>query len=274
MYHGPDAVNSKRMYPPPSVAATFGAGLTAGAVQSVVAAPLDALTIRFRTPDLLEQRYKTMWHYAAAKLKDIGTRGAYAGASLSLVKDSLGAGIFFSSFEWIKSQGFYRFVTWYYEPTRLSRSQKAAIKAQMDEGGDVRPVVRPHYLIEPGFLLLAGAGASVLQQVVLHPLTQIQEVHYKRIEGLDRQMVTKPSRVETLQLYGQSYRKSLKQCLVYARRAGGWRQWLYADFWRSTLRQVPSTSAGLIVFEIVRRKYGLGSEAARLQMDGYDILLP
>lgn len=274
LYHDPAATNSKRIYPPPSVASTFAAGFTAGTVQSIFAAPLDALTIRFRTSDLLEQRYRTMWHYAAANLKDIGTRGAYAGVSITLVKDSLGAGLFFSTFEWIKSQGFYTFVRWYYGVERLSGTQKAAIENQRATDTSSRPVIRPNYMIEPGFLLLAGAGASVLQQVVMHPLTQVQEVHYKRLEGLDRQMASKPSRVQTLELYGQSYRKSLKQCMVHARKAGGWRQWLFADFWRSTLRQVPSTSAGLIVFEVVRRKYGLGSEAARLQMDGYDILLP
>ena len=40
-----------------------------------------------------------------------------------------------------------------------------------------------------------------------------------------------------------------------------------------TLRQVPSTSAGLIVFEILRRKYALDEEEVRIHKDGYDILL-
>jgi len=61
---------------------------------------------------------------------------------------------------------------------------------------------------------------------------------------------------------------------VQARRSGGWFKWLYSDFWMSTLRQVPSTSAGLIVFEIFRRKYGLGTDAVKINMNGYDILLP
>ena len=276
LYHVAADSNAKRMYPPPSISSTFAAGFTAGTVQSVFAAPLDALTIRFRTSDLLEQRHKTMWHYAFAKLKQIGTRGAYAGASLSLVKDSFGAGLFFSTFEYIKSQCFYGYVRWYYGESRLSGTQRAELESQITAATKgTRPVIRPYYIMEPAFLLLAGAGATVLQQLVMHPLTQVQEIHYRRLEGLDRQMVTKPSRAKTLELYGQSYRKTLKQCMVYARSAGGWRSWLFADFWRSTLRQVPSTSAGLIVFEIVRRKYGFGSEAARIRMeDGYDILLP
>ncbi|KAF2150381.1 mitochondrial carrier protein-like protein [Myriangium duriaei CBS 260.36] len=274
IYHDHGASQAKRIYPPPAFHSTFAAGFTAGVVQSVFAAPLDALTIRFQTNDLLEKRYKTMWHYALAKLKNIGGRGAYAGVSLSMVKDSFGAGLFFSSFEWIKSQGFYSYVRWHYKLNRLSGDQKAELENQRIADIGSRPVIRPHYMMEPTFLLLAGAGATVLQQSIQHPMLQIQEIHYRRLEGLDRQMVSKPSRVQTLELYGQSYRKTLKQCMVYARKAGGWRTWLFADFWRSTLRQVPSTSAGLIVFEIVRRKYGLGSEAVRIQMDDYDILLP
>lgn len=217
IYHDSADSNSKRIYPPPSVASTFAAGFTAGTVQSIFAAPLDALTIRFRTADLLEQRYATMWHYAAAKLKQIGTRGAYAGASLSLVKDSFGAGLFFSTFEWIKSQGFYGYVRWYYGRSRLSGTQRADIESQRTATKGSRPVIKPHYMMEPAFLLLAGAGATVLQQLVMHPLTQVQEIHYRRLEGLDRQMVSKPSRAQTLTLYGQSYRKTIKQCMVYAR---------------------------------------------------------
>jgi hypothetical protein len=55
--------------------------------------------------------------------------------------------------------------------------------------------------------------------------------------------------------------------------AGGWRSWLYRGFILNTMKQVPSTSAGLIVFELVRRKYGSQIEAVRIEKDGYDILL-
>jgi len=128
--------------------------------------------------------------------------------------------------------------------------------------------------MEPSFLLLAGVAASASQQVIQHPLAQIQELHFNRLAGLDKQMVSKPPRLQTFALYGQAYRKTLKQCAVQARRSGGWIRWLYADFWMHTLRQVPSTSAGLIVFEIFRRKYGIGTDEVRIQKDGYDILLP
>jgi len=41
------AAREERMYPPPGVGLTFTAGMMAGALQSFVAAPLDALTVRF-----------------------------------------------------------------------------------------------------------------------------------------------------------------------------------------------------------------------------------
>ena len=41
----------------------------------------------------------------------------------------------------------------------------------------------------------------------------------------------------------------------------------------NTVRQVPSTSAGLIVFELMRRKYAFESEEIRIEKDGFDILL-
>ena len=284
LYYEPASHSTKRIYPPAPFDATFKAGLTAGLVQSLVAAPMDALTIRFRTKDLLDHKYSNMWHYAHRKLLAIGPRGVFAGWGLSATKDSLGGALFFPSFEFVKAQCFYAWVAWYYAHGRLSPLQKTNIEAQRREGWfapadardsiSVRPVVKPHYMMEPGFLLLAGATASVLQQVVLHPLTQVQELHYKRLAGTDAQMLSMPSRMQTMELYGSAYVRTWKECKVLARRTGGWSKWLFRDFWPSTLRQVPSTSARLIVFEIVRRKYGFGADAARIEMDGYDILLP
>lgn len=41
----------------------------------------------------------------------------------------------------------------------------------------------------------------------------------------------------------------------------------------NTIKQVPSTSAGLVIFELVRRRYGSEAEAVKIKKDGYDILL-
>lgn len=60
--------------------------------------------------------------------------------------------------------------------------------------------------------------------------------------------------------YYHAYEQTFAQCRTLAKRAGGWRKYLYKDFWSSTIRQVPSTSAGLIVFELVRRKYSFEND--------------
>jgi hypothetical protein len=87
---------------------------------------------------------------------------------------------------------------------------------------------------------------------VQHPLAKIQSIHYGRLEGID---YTKKSETGVLKSYKKSYAKTLKQCHDRAVKKGGWRRWVYRGLVLNTLRQMPSTSAGLIVFELVRRKF-------------------
>lgn len=216
-----------------------------------------------------------MWHYASQQAQTLGPRGIFAGWGLSFTKDAFGYGVFFAGFEFVKSQCFYEYVSyWYGRFGKLSGFHRHQIELQQASEVYNRPVIKPHYLMEPSFILLAGLTASVLQQTIYHPLTQIQEIHYGRVMALDAALKKRPSKAETMRLYMQAYRKTFKLCAAQVRRAGSWRGWLYQDFWTSTLRQAPSTSAGLIVFEVFRRKYGLGEDEVRIEKDGYDILLP
>ncbi|KXX78596.1 hypothetical protein MMYC01_205282 [Madurella mycetomatis] len=327
--HPESGLASKRVYPPPSPGQTFAAGLVAGAIQSVVAAPLDAVQARY---DFLGgsaagmrgsgnpagagvatgigagtgghgrgnglERPKSMWAFSAAKWREIGLRGIFAGWGLSFAKDSMGSAIFFSVFEYLKAQGYYSFVTWYYgalnEDTILLLSRKRPPPTPADgplegheETSRFPTVIRPHYAIEPAFLLLAGVGASFAQQVVLHPLSHVQAEHWERLEGLDAQArkfsryartANPPERLarrwHMFKAYRDAYRTTWAECVAEAKAANlGMRQWLYRGFWWNTIRQVPSTSAGLIIFELVRRKYGFGGDQVRINRDGYDILL-
>lgn len=269
--HEPSSHQTKRTYPPPSPSTTFTAGLIAGGVQSVIAAPFDALQVRFRTADILDGKYKTMWHYAGHKLRSIGLQGIFAGWTLSFLKDAFGSAVFFGTFETVKSQAYYSFVSKYYGTrTRDTLLEKAVI---MPDETDDRPVIRPHYTLEPIFLLLAGMSASITSQLIMHPLTEIQDVHYRRLEALDFQAnhENKPSRI--MLRYYHAYEETMRQCRKLAMRAGGWRRYLYRDFFMSTIRQVPSTSAGLIVFELVRRKYSFENEEVVILKEGARILL-
>ncbi|KAF9699247.1 hypothetical protein EKO04_003305 [Ascochyta lentis] len=259
--HEPSSYQTKRVYPPPSPSTTFTAGLIAGAFQSVVAAPFDALQTRFRTADILDGKYKTMWHYAGHKLRSIGVQGIFAGWSLSLCKDALGAAVFFSAFETVKSQAYYNFVTWHYGArTRDSILDTAPLSLDEHHDHDTRPLIKPHFALEPTFLLLAGISAGVSSQIIQHPLTEIQDVHYRRLEALDFQAHQESRPGQIMRRYYHAYEQTFAQCQTLAKRAGGWRKYLYKDFWSSTIRQVPSTSAGLIVFELVRRKYSFEND--------------
>lgn len=269
--HEPSSHQTKRVYPPPPPSVTFTAGLVAGGVQSVIAAPFDALQTRFRTADILEGRHKTMWHYAADKLRSIGVQGIFAGWSLSFIKDALGAAVFFGTFETVKSQAYLEFVTRYYG----SRTRDTLLENSipyLDENDD-RPVIRPHYMLEPMFLLLAGVSASITSQLIQHPLTEIQDVHYRRLEALDFQAHEEKKPSQIMRRYYHAYQETFAQCSVLAKRAGGWRRYLYRDFFMSTIKQVPSTSAGLIVFEVVRRKYSFENEEVMINHEDARILL-
>ncbi|KAL8687190.1 MAG: hypothetical protein Q9218_006568 [Villophora microphyllina] len=254
---------TKRVYPPPPPMKTFAAGFAAGAVQSVVAAPLDALSIRFRPSDMLDGRYKNMWQYGYLKAKEIGVRGMLAGWGLSFLKDTVGYGLFFATFEYVKAQGYYAFITRYYGSLDWRNLNK-----------DYRShTIRPHYAIEPTFLLLAGVSASVAQQTVHHPVDHVQEIYYRSLATIDKKVKRSMPLPSTMRIYMSAYQKTFEQCRARADRLGGWRKCLYKGFFRNTVRQVPSTSAGLIIFEMVRRRYGNEAEVIRIEKDGYDIVL-
>ncbi|KAI9759374.1 MAG: hypothetical protein M4579_002363 [Chaenotheca gracillima] len=264
----PSSNASKNVYPPPPFSTAFSAGFTAGTIQSIVAAPLDALQVRFNASEMLEGQYNSMWAYGKHKLGDIGVRGIFAGWTLSFLKDAFGYGVFFATFEYVKQQSYYAFLTRYYGSSRLDSRQSDSA------AHNNRPVIKPHFALEPTFLLGAGILASVAQQVISHPLGLLQNRHYKRLESLDYACKVQNTRREILQTYYHAYQETFRQAKRSAQRAGlGWTRWLYKGFWSAMLRQVPSTSAGLIVFELVRRKYGTKGEEKRIEKDGYDILL-
>jgi hypothetical protein len=273
--HEPSSHSAKRVSPPPPPSATFIAGLAAGGIQSVVAAPLDALQVRFESRGP-QYENKTMWAYGKGKLREIGPKGIFAGWGLSFLKDSLGSGLFFMAFETVKSQAYLRFVTMYYgslEPWVVNSLSLNMGKPGLAESRT--PVIKPHYALEPGFLMLAGVAASVAQQTVLYPLGNIQTLHYERLEWLDQQaenLKQSQSRGRMIRAYYHAYQQTRQQCKMQAASTGSMPRWLFQGFWWTTIRSVPSTSAGLVIFELVRRRYGMGEEA-RINMEGYDILL-
>ena len=168
---------------PPSFDSTFTVGTLAGSVNAVVAAPIDALQVRFKTSEIFDGHYKNLWQYGRLKLRDFAFRGIYAGFGLSLAKDILGFGVFFATFEYIKAQSFYALVTKYYGGLQVNLN---CWFSRGPDGWDGVPTIRPHYALEPAFLLLAGVPASVVQQPVQYPLALLQDIYYSRLDSLDR----------------------------------------------------------------------------------------
>lgn len=238
----------------------MAAGFLAGSIQSVLAAPLDALQVRFKASEMIEGRYKNMWQYASQKLREIGLRGIFAGWTLTLVKDATSCAVFFSTFEYCKAQAYYNFLPVIYS---IGNRQDFA---------DPTPI-KPHYLIEPAFLLAGGVFATVAQQSIQHPLSQFQLIHYSRLESLDYAAKLEKNSRNMMRLYYHAYLETFQQAKRLAIQSGGWRRWLYQDFVWTTLRQTPSTSAGLIVFEIVRRKYGIDDGGKLVDLGGKQFVL-
>jgi hypothetical protein len=287
--HEESSRSARRVFPPPDPIHTFTAGFLAGSLQSIVAAPLDAIQARYDHQDLIagngNGRPRSIWSFSAEKLREIGMRGVFAGWGLSFMKDSFGSAVFFSTFEYLKAQGYYRFITWYYSGLNQDTVDILAKKRPTSQDENRPVLIRPHYAIEPMFLLLAGIGASFTQQILLHPLTYIQIKHWDHLEELDAKATRvraatnanpdKPMRKwRMLRAYYSAYQETWMQCSSEAASEGkAVLRWLYRGFWWNTIRQVPSTSAGLIIFELVRRKYGNHDEPVRVAKDNYEILL-
>ncbi len=270
--HEPSSKSLKLVYPPSPIHSVFVSGFAAGGISSVVAAPLDALAVRFKTSEVLSGQYKTMWQYGHSKLREIGPRGVLAGWGLAFIKDSFGYGAFFATFEYVKAQAYYNFVSKYYGDLKANPLRPLLQPKQIGDEGHV-DLIKPHWALPPVFLLLAGILASISQQIIQHPLSLIQNVHFKSFDYIDRNAQIDQPRTDMLRTYRHVYKKTFQQCDVYARRAGGWRRWLYKGFFANTIKQVPSTSAGLVIFELVRRKYGDVSDDVIIETGGHRILL-
>ncbi len=120
----------------------------AGTVQSAIAAPIDALQVRFRTSDILDGKYKNVWHYGRRKLVEIGIRGVYAGWELSMLKDCFGYGIFFATFEYVKAQSYYAFLAKHYGDLGPHRRTKLLSQTSTERG---TIIIKQYYAIEPTF---------------------------------------------------------------------------------------------------------------------------
>lgn len=221
------------------------AGGIAGAAQAVVATPLDNLATRFNT-DILRNPSLSLWTYSRDTLWNIGPRAAYGGIILNLVKESTSFAVFFGVYETIKGPWFRSYRDWwqspgYFHPEGRKRSR----------------------ILYPSFVLLAGCAAACTIQFINYPLSKVQRLFSIRLQAIDATHKKQSSHGLTnlvdqgWRLYAQAYYKTYEQIKkMSANEAGGsLLRWLYSGISRYTLVSMPSTSIGLLVFEIMRIRY-------------------
>ncbi|KAI9253817.1 mitochondrial carrier domain-containing protein [Phascolomyces articulosus] len=272
MFHPASSFQLHRPFPPPPYSSVFMAGCLAGAMQSIVAAPLDSVKIRFEVSDLLEGKHRSMYQFAKSTLKELGIASAYRGFSLTLMRDSLSCGLFFATFEWVKQQGYYYFLDEMYGLQVDSRKMLHQLEglhryrtdeldnnyADVPETGEPKSASkeRPPLMLEPLFVILAGAAAAVAYQIIEHPLSKIHSIFY--IEEGQSEFTNKEKREPVKELY----RRTWDQCKLQVRMHGGsWRKFMYQEFGSTVIKVVPATSIGFLVFELVKREVDFRSVA-------------
>jgi hypothetical protein len=178
-------------------------------------------------------RIQSLWSYTYTTIRTLGLRSTYSPLPLSLFKESLSYGLFFGVFEYVKQQGYYKYLDLYYgshrpvPSTGLSPNEK-----------------KPHWSISPAFVLLAGTSASLAYSAVSYPMQKIQQAKF-RVPTSYRQFLSAPSLIRT-------YTPTL---LEVVRRGG-----LYRGYMLHAVRMIPGSSVALIIFEGVRRKFAPDGE--------------
>ncbi|KAF9985408.1 hypothetical protein BGZ65_010912 [Modicella reniformis] len=87
IFHPAFTYQKSRTFPPPPFHAVFMAGALAGSAQSLMAAPMDSLKVKFQVQDMVYGgKHNSMWGFAISTLKELGLKTVYRGFTLTLVK--------------------------------------------------------------------------------------------------------------------------------------------------------------------------------------------
>lgn len=242
---------------------TWKAGFIAGAMQSLAAAPLDAIYTRLTTAEMLGGEHQNLWVYGAKKLKEIGLVGVFAGYGFSFIKESIGFAFYFSTFELVKTRGYnltYRVIS-AYRRFKIALREKFSFftvkNLETDQAMLRLEQTRLTKILKSTFVLLAGASAAFSLLAVQYPLSKIQKIHLSRLEALDiyNSSNLRVSKRPFIKVYYNSYIDTFNQMVKMKQRAKQtWFQVAYKGFVRNALSTIPATSVGLLVFEIMRTR--------------------
>lgn len=242
---------------------TWRAGFIAGAMQSLAAAPVDAIYTRLTVAEMLGGEHQNLWVYGINKLKEVGLVGVFAGYGFSFIKESLGFAFYFSTFELVKTRGYnltYRMIS-AYRRFKIALKEKLSFLSVKNPETDADLLrleqKRLTKILKSTFVLLAGASAAFSLLAVQYPLTKVQKIHLSRLEALDIYNSSKFHRQKRpfIKVYYHSYIDTYNQMVKMKQRANQtWFQVAYKGFVRNALSTIPATSVGLLVFEIMRTR--------------------
>lgn len=255
----PDYGQRKDYYYPPTD--TWRAGFIAGAVQSLAAAPVDAIFTRLSMAEVMSGKHQNLWMFGWEKLKEVGFVGVFAGYGFSFIKESLGFAFYFSTFELVKTRGYsltYRVISSYRQFKRKVREKLSlSLKDQETDAALLRfEQTRLTKILKSSFILLAGASAAFSLLAVQYPLSKVQKIHLHRLEALDIYSSTMHKKQRHFfKIYYNSYVDTFQHCMSIKRKSNQtWFKLAYKGFARNALTTIPATSVGLLVFEIMRTR--------------------
>ena len=251
---------------------TWRAGFVAGVVQSLAAAPVDAIYTRLSVSEMIEGSHQNLWQFGINKLKEIGLVGVFAGYSFSLIKESFGFAFYFSTFETIKTQGY----TITFKVFEFLRNQEETIKRKLqsifnwdeikvDEKMQRLERYKLERLLKTSFILIAGASAAFALLAIQYPVTKVQKIHLSRLEALDIFNASTRKEKSFIKLYYNSYVDTFNQVLRMKQKAKvTWFKAAYSGFFRNAVTTIPATSVALLVFEITRTRLAINIDESEI----------
>ncbi|KAJ1654505.1 hypothetical protein IWQ61_005578 [Dispira simplex] len=232
------------------------AGGIAGFTQAWVATPFDNLTARFQIADLISGKYPSMMYFVRTSVQSTGILSLWKGAGFTVTKDTLGFAFFFGTFEGTK-QWLYNWVLHtFYSTTKpypstmntFSHVDHPSWRTNMATTvyGESYPLPeKPHPLLRPSCVLVAGAIAALGYQLIEYPVSQFNQVLRSDLAHLEQH------RHPSHRMYQLAWRHCRR--LVKSKAFGGsYRRLFYSGFAVNSLKALPATALGFLCFELVR----------------------
>ncbi|AGO12300.1 AaceriAEL060Cp [[Ashbya] aceris (nom. inval.)] len=283
---GPLGAGPEHTQSPPRISEVVCAGFLAGVAQAVASAPIDAIYTRSTANELLSsaKKYNSLWLYGIDKLKEIGLVGCFGGFGLSLVKESVGFAVYFTTFEFLKGHVCNKTIEYLEDRRRLKGSSAQLMSENCERylppktASEVLMGQREKQWLQRSFVFGAGVTAAFALQLVQYPMLKLQKVHLSRLEAFDiyqkavsnmrDQSTLEPQiskirlrggNTRLLHLYFNSYIDTLEHVASISK-STGMARWLYKGFLRNTLAIIPGTATGLLVLEYMRTSLDGGAQ--------------